>query len=96
MTCIAVYYALLILFGAAVGITDPLKGVLTILFFTHLFLLQVPFVFGVPTVLLIAGVPVAIALCAVWLKGWWRVASIMALIVGTHIFSFLYAARLYG
>jgi len=39
---------------------------------------------------------VAIALCAVWLKGWWRVGSIMALIIGTHLFSFLYAARLYG
>jgi|SoiMethySBSTD1v2_1073268.scaffolds.fasta_scaffold227098_3 hypothetical protein len=95
-TCIAVYYVVLVLFGVIVNIVDPLKGILTILFFTHVFILAAPFAYGPATILVIVGVPVAIALCAVWLKGWWRVGSIMALIIGTHLFSFLYAARLYG
>jgi len=95
-TCIAVYYVMLILFGVIVDITDPLHGILTILFFTHLFILAAPFAFGPATILLFVGVPVGIALCAVWLKGWWRVASIMAIIIGTHVFGFVYAARLYG
>jgi hypothetical protein len=94
--CIAVYYVMLILFGAFVGISDPLHGILTILFFTHLFLPLTPFAYGPATVLIFVGVPVAIVLCAVWLRGWWRVASVMALIIGTHVFSFVYATWLYG
>ena len=94
--CIAVYYVVLILFGAFVGISDPLHGVLTILFLTHFFIVAAPSVYGPPIILLLVGVPVAIALCAVWLKGWWRVLSVMAFIIGTHVLSFICAVQLYG
>jgi hypothetical protein len=94
--CIAAYYALLILFGIVVDIKDPLNGVLNILSLTHLFILVAPFAYGPAIILILVGVPVAIALCAVWLKGWWRIGSIMALVIGAHVFSFVYAARLYG
>jgi hypothetical protein len=95
-TCIVAYYVVLVLLGVIVNIADPLKGVLSLFFLTHLFILMVPFAYGPATILVIVGVPVAIALCAVGLKGWWRVGSIMALIIGTHLFGILYAARLYG
>ena len=95
-TCIAVYYVVLVLLGVLLNIADPIKGNLTILFLTHLFILVAPFAYGPATILVLVGVPVAIALCAVHLKGWWRVVGVMALIIGTHVFGFFYAVRLYG
>lgn len=71
-TCIAVYHVILILFGLAVEAADPLNGLPNILFFTHVFILVAPFTHGPATILVIVGIPAAIALCAVWLKGWWR------------------------
>jgi hypothetical protein len=95
-TCIVVYYAILIILGVIVDFADPLNGIRSMFFLTHLFILVAPFAYGPATILVIVGIPVAIALCAVWLKGWWRVSIIMALIIGTHLFGFFYAARLYG
>ena len=93
-TCIIVYYVILVVFGLTHDATDPLNSLLSLLFFTHLFILMAPFAHGPAAILVIVGVPVAIALCAVRLTGWWRIGSIMSLIVGTHLFSLFSASTL--
>jgi hypothetical protein len=93
-TCIAVYYLVLILLGLMVDAADPINGLLNILLFTHLFILVAPFAHGPAAILVLVGVPVAIALCAVWLTGWWRVGTIMFLIIGTHLFGLFSAGTL--
>lgn len=93
-TCIIVYYVILVVLGLTHDATDPLEGLLGLLFFTHLFILMAPFAHGPAAILVIVGVPVAIALCAVHLTGWWRVGSIMSLFAGTHLFSLFSASTL--
>lgn len=93
-TCIAVYYVVLILFGLTLDGANPLNGLLNFLLFTHLFILVAPFAHGPAAILAIVGVPVAIALCAARLTGWWRVGSVMLLIIGTHLFGLFSAGTL--
>lgn len=95
-TCIVVYYALLIALGVFADSEDPLNGILNVLFLTHLFAVASAGAHGAPGVLIMALVPVGIALSAVWLSGWWRIVAVMGLIISVNVFGVYSAAKFDG
>ena len=94
--CIAAYYCLLVLVGAFSNVNHPIDGVLAMLFLTHMFIVVALPAHGIISVLIIVGVPVAIAVCAVRLTGWWRVIAVMGLLLGSNLYGIYSAAGLYG
>lgn len=91
ITFVAMYYSLLVAFGAAVVPGDPGKGIFSVFYLTHFFLVQTLFGVGGFGRYVIVLLLVGIGLCLIWLKGWWRVVGVMGLIIAANLYGY-YAA----
>jgi len=95
-SCLIVYYLLLAAFGL-LAIGDPKDGTLGVLLFTHIFVLLAPFQGqGGLGVLVLVGIPLGIALCAVRLTGWCRVIGVMGLLIAANSYGVYTALQLGG
>ena len=85
-TCVVVYYAVLVVVALIIGWPDPVKGLLTVLLFTHIFLVLAPTMpNGEIGVLVLLATVIGLPLCAVALKGWWRVVIFIGLLLAANL-----------
>lgn len=73
------------------------QGLLTVLFFTHIFLVLAPTLpHGEIGVLVLVATVIGMPLCAVALKGWWRVVTFMGLLLAANLYGVYVAFQLAG
>lgn len=95
--CVVVYYAFLVILGIVIGWPDPIAGLLTVLLFTHIFLVLAPTLpHGEIGVLVLVATVIGLPLCAVALKGWWRVVAFMGLLLAANLYGVYIAFQLGG
>ena len=90
VACILAYYSLLIAYGSIAN-PEPIKGVLAVLTVTHFFVVSTIFGMGGLAAIVAVWVPVSIALCFVWLTGWWRAISVLAVLISANLYG-IYSA----
>jgi len=96
-TCIAIYYAMLVLFGMAGtflgpmtadhGVGEVLRGGLWIVFITHYFFVSaIAIQHDWLSFLMVFGIPIAITAAAIRLTGWTRNVAVVGLLLVAHVY----------